>query len=272
MTPVNYNGFSLDLQANKELSYYEQSKLAILEQPFKTSYDETIFQIPLDEWGSYHEKQRDNLLSNQNIKHLKISDIEKSALATRSLKRSDGKTCQLIVTPSSVSPIEVDAVVNAANETLLGGGGVDGEIHGASGYQLLRECAQLNGCDVGKAVLTKGYYLPAHYVIHTVGPLLKDGTTPDQESLKECYLSCLKICEEKKFHSVVFPCVACGFYGFPIDLAADIVLETVQTYIERHSHSLQTVIFSVPREDEKKAYQKYLTLKNQNLSFQEKIQ
>lgn len=122
-----------------------------------------------------------------------------------------------------------DAIVNAANNTLLGGGGVDGAIHQVAGPGLLSECKKLNGCPTGMAKITHGHNLSARYVIHTVGPVWKGGNNKEQELLKACYSNSLKLAEDYNLNSIAFPNISTGIYHFPKDLAAEIAIKTVKT-------------------------------------------
>ena len=135
-----------------------------------------------------------------------------------------------------------DAIVNAANETLLGGGGVDGAIHKAAGPQLLEECKKLNGCNPGEAKVTKAYKLDNKYIIHTVGPRYYSNPTP-AITLKNCYLNCLKIADELGLTSIAFPSISTGIFGFPIEEAAKICAEVICNYKLSHLKNVYMCIF-----------------------------
>ena len=135
------------------------------------------------------------------------------------------------ITQGDITSQKVDAIVNAANTTLLGGGGVDGAIHRAAGPQLLEECRKLNGCATGDAKITAGYKLPARYVIHTVGPVWRDGKHNEDELLASCYRKSLALAEKNQLRTLAFPSISTGAYGFPIERACRIALREINDHL-----------------------------------------
>lgn len=150
-----------------------------------------------------------------------------------------------------ITTLKVDAIVNAANPSLLGGGGVDGAIHRAAGPELLEACRSLGGCETGKAKITPGFQLPAGYVIHTVGPVWQGGSQGEEELLGNCYTSSLELALQHELRSIAFPNISTGVYGFPKSMAARIAIETVKDFLENHKPFLDVIFVLFDEENEK---------------------
>jgi O-acetyl-ADP-ribose deacetylase (regulator of RNase III) len=155
-------------------------------------------------------------------------------------------TEKIKIVQGDITKEDVDAIVNAANRSLLGGGGVDGAIHRAAGLDLLEECRTLGGCETGDAKITKGYRLKARHVIHTVGPVYKGGTKGEAQTLAGCYQRSLEVASENGVKRLAFPAISCGVYGYPIEEACRIAVETVTDYCTSHPEiqEVRFVLFS----------------------------
>jgi O-acetyl-ADP-ribose deacetylase (regulator of RNase III) len=156
-----------------------------------------------------------------------------------------------------ITNLDVDAIVNAANNSLLGGGGVDGAIHKAAGPELFKECESLKGCTTGQAKMTKGYKLKAKNIIHTVGPVWYGGYRDEPDLLASCYQSTLKLAKENKIKTIAFPGISTGIYGFPKDLAAIIAINETKRFINKYSYP-RKVIFVAYDDDSFETYRKLL--------------
>ena len=169
-------------------------------------------------------------------------------------KESDSK---IEIIRGDITTLDVDAIVNAANRTLLGGGGVDGAIHRAAGTELLAECWALGGCEPGKAKITRGYRLPARFVIHTVGPIWRGGKRGEARILALCYRNSLQLAVKNEIKTIGFPAISCGAYGYPIEQAAQIALETTREFLAA-TQNIHRVIFVLWGDDVYDAYREAL--------------
>jgi O-acetyl-ADP-ribose deacetylase len=147
------------------------------------------------------------------------------------------------IVQGDITRLQADAIVNAANKTLLGGGGVDGAIHLAAGPELLTACKALGGCETGQAKMTPGFKLPARFVIHTVGPVWCGGNNNEKKLLADCYYNSLQLARSHCLRSIAFPAISTGVYRFPLALAAEIVFKVIQDFLKKHPEAFDTVIF-----------------------------
>ena len=159
----------------------------------------------------------------------------------------------MVVLVGDITKLAVDAIVNAANRSLLGGGGVDGAIHRAAGPALLDECRTLSGCDTGDAKITGGYRLPAAHVIHTVGPIWSGGDADEDRLLARCYRRSLEVAAENDLRTIAFPAISTGVYRFPVDRAAQIAVRTVSSFLST-SHRIDKVTFCCFSEESAEAH------------------
>jgi len=170
-------------------------------------------------------------------------------MSTSAIERID-------IQQGDITQLAVDAIVNAANTSLLGGGGVDGAIHRAAGPELLAECRTIGGCPTGEARLTQGYQLPARYVIHTVGPVYR-GRIQDANLLANCYNASLELAQQFDLKTIAFPAISCGVYGYPIKAACKIAIDTTIRFIERNQ-TITRVAFVLFSDDNLAVYMEYL--------------
>jgi O-acetyl-ADP-ribose deacetylase len=164
---------------------------------------------------------------------------------------------KIAILRGDITKLQVDAIVNAANTTLLGGGGVDGAIHRGAGPDLLAKCRTLGGCLPGEAKITRGYHLPARFVIHTVGPIWRGGKHHEAQTLANCYRNSLRLAVENEIKTIAFPAISCGAYGYPIQEAAQIALKTTREFLGS-AEDVPKVIFVLWDADVYDAYRKNL--------------
>ncbi len=163
---------------------------------------------------------------------------------------------RIVIQQGDITRLKIDAIVNAANSSLLGGGGVDGAIHRAAGPDLLTECRSIGGCPTGEARITKGYHLPARYVIHTVGPVYVD-KPQDSRLLTNCYQNCLLLAHQYQIASIAFPAISCGVYGYPIDAACKIAVESACAHLSKYD-DIKKIIFVLYSTNDYLVYERYL--------------
>ena len=162
-----------------------------------------------------------------------------------------------------ITSLHVDAIVNAANSSLLGGGGVDGAIHNAAGPDLVHECRLLGGCKPGQAKITKGYNLPAKFIIHTVGPVWNGGNKDEPQILESCYRNSLEIAKENSIKSIAFPCISTGIFGYPADKATKAAISTVEKFVTEFPEQMTSIQFCCFSKDDFTRYQTNLADRKQ---------
>ncbi len=182
----------------------------------------------------------------ENTQMMEVVDDEQ---ADESEKSQDNMKSNFQIIKGDITTQQLDAIVNAANNSLLGGGGVDGAIHRAAGKELIEECKTLNGCETGQAKITKGYKLPAKYVIHTVGPVWRGGDKNEEKLLEGCYRNSLKLAVEHNIKTIAFPSISTGVYGYPIEKASIVALKTIHDFLEQHESIKKVVIVCFSQND-----------------------
>ncbi|XP_034753415.1 ADP-ribose glycohydrolase MACROD2 isoform X5 [Etheostoma cragini] len=217
--------------------------------------------LRLDREERRKEYRRQDFISLDKIPSWREENRPNDKEEGKKLVGGGGLSDKVSLYKGDITVLEVDVIVNAANSSLLGGGGVDGCIHKAAGTCLYDECHSLNGCETGNAKITCGYDLPAKYVIHTVGPVARGhvGST-ETNDLTSCYQNSLRLMEEHDLTTVAFPCISTGIYGFPNEPAADIALNTVKSWIEQNPDKITRVIFCVFLETDFAIYKKNMSV------------
>ncbi|XP_073337803.1 ADP-ribose glycohydrolase MACROD2 isoform X3 [Pagrus major] len=217
--------------------------------------------LRLDREERIKEYRRQDFIPLEKIPTWREDNQSNEKEEGKELTGGGGLTDKVSLYKGDITVLEVDAIVNAANSSLLGGGGVDGCIHKAAGSCLYDECHSLNGCETGKAKITCGYDLPARYVIHTVGPVARGHVGPTETNdLTSCYQNSLRLMKEHGLSTVAFPCISTGIYGFPNEPAADIALNTVKSWIEENPDKITRVIFCVFLETDFAIYKKKMSV------------
>jgi len=202
-------------------------------------------------WQCPHEEK-----GSCTRQHKPCAPMQGDCVLAGRFKITGSNSCKVEIYPGDITKLTVDAIVNAANCSLLGGGGVDGAIHRAAGPKLLEECKTLNGCKTGEAKITKGYNLPAKFVIHTPGPVWRGGKNNEDKLLENCYLNCLNTAKENNLRTIAFPSISTGVYAFPKERAAKIAVSTVNAFFNQHPGSFDRVIFVVFSKEDEMIYHK----------------
>ncbi|KAM9065873.1 ADP-ribose glycohydrolase MACROD2 isoform X2 [Sarcophilus harrisii] len=234
--------------SNRKKKVWKEEKERLLKMTLEERRKEYLRDyVPLKDIPSWKEEMKSKS-QNDDESAQEVSQVKKSLSEKVSLYRGD------------ITLLEIDAIVNAANASLLGGGGVDGCIHRAAGPCLVAECRNLSGCETGQAKITCGYDLPAKYVIHTVGPIARGHINDShKEDLANCYKSSLKLAKENNIRSIAFPCISTGIYGFPNEPAATIALTTIKEWLNRNHHEMDRIIFCVFLEVDFKIFKKKMS-------------
>ncbi|XP_078005838.1 ADP-ribose glycohydrolase MACROD2 isoform X5 [Phascolarctos cinereus] len=234
--------------SNRKKKVWKEEKERLLKMTLEERRKEYVRDyVPLKDIPSWKEEMKSKS-QNDDESAQEVSQVKKSLSEKVSLYRGD------------ITLLEIDAIVNAANASLLGGGGVDGCIHRAAGPCLVAECRNLSGCETGQAKITCGYDLPAKYVIHTVGPIARGHISDShKEDLANCYKSSLKLAKENNIRSIAFPCISTGIYGFPNEPAAIIALTTIKEWLNRNHHEMDRIIFCVFLEVDFKIFKKKMS-------------